>query len=206
MSSDSADSQDPKDLLASTISNLSPGHIQGRTNWSDHASFEPGPEINAQSSPITPDEFDWDLDVEDTKTVKAMIYYFYHHDYHTEPISDFKKVPVGERLSRGPMAQHARMYAMGEKYGVPGLKALALVKVSPTKTMAWFGLCTALVVTYASTPDTDQEMRNKFVELLNKNPDVAAINMTAKTLQEIPDLVFALFRKLLDEKINAGGI
>lgn len=95
---------------------------------------------------------------------------------------------------------------MGEKYGVPGLKALALVKFSPTKMMIWGGLCTALVVTYASTPDTDQEMRNKFVGLLNKHPSVAALNTITKTLQEIPDLVFALFRKLLDEKINTQGI
>lgn len=121
-------------------------------------------------------------------------------------MSDFKKVPLGECLSRGPLARHARMYAMGEKYGVPGLKALALVKFSPAKTMAWCGLCTALVVAYASTPDTDQDMRNKFVELFNKFPKVAALNTVEKTLQEIPDLVFALFRKLLDEKINTGGI
>ncbi|KAG9523008.1 hypothetical protein KCV07_g2639, partial [Aureobasidium melanogenum] len=242
MSSDSADSQDPKDLLASSISNLHKSGaysdlkiVCGSDTYNVHknticpqSSFfraacrpdtfkegqtglitlrsNPGRKIDAQSSPITPDEFDWDLDVEDTKTVKAMIYYFYHHDYHTEPIFDFKKVPLGECLSRGPLARHARMYAMGEKYGVPGLKALALVKFSPAKTMAWCGLCTALVVTYASTPDTDQDMRNKFVELFNKFPKVAALDMTAKTLQEIPDLVFALFRKLLDEKINTGGI
>ncbi|KAG9591239.1 hypothetical protein KCU77_g4705, partial [Aureobasidium melanogenum] len=129
----------------------------------------PGRKINAQSSPITPDEFDWDLDVEDTKTVKAMIYYFYHHDYHTEPMPDSMKDSIGECLSEGPLAQHARMYAMGEKYGVPGLKALALEKFSP-RTIEISGLCTAMVVTYASTSDADQDMRNKFVRLFNRSP------------------------------------
>lgn len=131
-----------------------------------------------------------------------MIYYFYHHDYRNELSYDFVGVTDGEKFSRGPLAQHARMYAMGEKYGVSGLKALALRKFLRKPVMIPSGLCTAMVITYASTPNTDLDMRNKLIEYLHRFPKVVKIDTVEKTLQELPDLVFALYRNLLDEKIK----
>jgi hypothetical protein len=43
--------------------------------------FNSGRDMDALKAPIKADEFDWDLDVEDTSAVKLMIHYFYHHDY-----------------------------------------------------------------------------------------------------------------------------
>ncbi|KAH0372499.1 hypothetical protein KCU65_g1146, partial [Aureobasidium melanogenum] len=238
MSSKSADSQDPRDLLASTISNLHKSGaysdlkiVCGSDTYNVHkniicpqSSFfraacrpdtfkedqtgtitlpsNPGRIVDAQSSPITPDEFDWDLDVETTKSVRDMIYYFYHHDYHTEPAPEFKKLEFDEWLSRGPLAQHVRMYAMGEKYGVTGLKALALRKITPDKVEALRGLCTATVVAYTSTPDTDQGMRRKMTELFLEFPRVVQDVTIEKMLQGLPDLVYALFREVWKEKMN----
>ncbi|KAG9850659.1 hypothetical protein KCU98_g4235, partial [Aureobasidium melanogenum] len=163
----------------------------------------PGRIINAQSSLITPDEFDWDLDVEDTKSVRAMIHYFYHHDYPTEPGSDPESVRLAEHLSKGPLVQHARMYAMGEKYGVPGLKALALRKFTPSKIKAVPGLCSAMVIAYVSTPDTDQNMRNKIIEFFLENRHALKIKLLDKTLRELPDLVYALLREVWEVKGTA---
>ncbi|KAK6000725.1 hypothetical protein QM012_003450 [Aureobasidium pullulans] len=191
--------QDPRDLLVSTISNLHKSGaysdlkiICGSDTYNVHKniicpqsnffraacrpdtfkegqtgiitlSANPGREVNAQSSPITPDEFDWELDVENTKTVSDMIYYFYHHDYQTEENSAFRSPPLGEHLSEGALAQHARMYAMGEKYG---------------------------------------DMRNKIIKLFLMLPALMKFDLIDKTLRELPDLVYALLRGLLDEKIN----
>ncbi|CAD0083604.1 unnamed protein product [Aureobasidium vineae] len=146
----------------------------------------PGRQVNALSSPITSDEFDWDLDVEDVKTVRAMIYNFYHHDYHTEPEPELHLDPVGEYLSRGPIAQHARMYAMGEKYGVSGLKALALRKFIPSKMKAVPRLCSAIVVAFMITPDIDQDMRNLIVELLARHPILAKVPYIDQAIREAP--------------------
>jgi hypothetical protein len=41
----------------------------------------PGRNMDDLKVALKVDEFDWDLDVEDTLTVKHMIHYFYHHDY-----------------------------------------------------------------------------------------------------------------------------
>ncbi|KAI4730372.1 hypothetical protein E4T49_01737 [Aureobasidium sp. EXF-10728] len=230
----SKDSQDPKDLLASTISNLHKSGaysdfkiVCGPDTYNVHKNiicpqssffraacrtdtfqegrtgvvtlpFNPARQINASGSLITSDEFDWDLDVEDFKTVKAMIHYFYHHDYHTEPYLEFMPTPT-EHYSRGPLAQHARMYAMGEKYGVSGLKALALRKFLPYK-VDFAGMCTAMVVAFMSTPDTDQDMRNLIVEFFARHPSATSLSQIDQTMQGLPDLLYSLCQRLLNEK------
>ncbi|KAI4721241.1 hypothetical protein E4T48_02371 [Aureobasidium sp. EXF-10727] len=231
------DSQDPKDLLASTISHLHQSGaysdfkiVCGSDTYNAHKNiicpqssffraacrpdtfqegrtgvvtlpYDPGRQVNSFSHPITTDEFDWDLDVEDVKTVRAMIYYFYHHDYQTEPAADIKSTPVGQLLARGPLAQHARMYALGEKYGVPGLKALALRRFLPIK-VKFSGLGTAMVVAFMSTPDTDQGMRDLIVEFLARHPGSTLTVPIDRTMEGLPDLVHSLCRKLLREKVD----
>lgn len=75
-------------------------------------------------------EFDWDLDVETTTSVKLMIHYFYPHDYLERETTQTDGVTVHEVL----LDEHARMYAMGEKYGILGLKTVALTKFCGERT------------------------------------------------------------------------
>lgn len=84
-----------------------------------------GRDIEMMEAPIFCETFDWDVDVENITTIKLMIHYFYHHDY---PCDDSLDSSGSSRWIGGYLIEHARMYAMGDKYGVPGLKNLALRK------------------------------------------------------------------------------
>ncbi|KAG9552065.1 hypothetical protein KCU77_g7183, partial [Aureobasidium melanogenum] len=130
--------------------------------------------------PLIPDEFDWDQDVEDVKAVKAMIHYFYHHDYPAEKVSD-----------------HARMYAMGEKYGIQMLKALANTKFRHSFEDGRGDQETAIVIAFKSTPDSDRVLRATIISSLGAPAMLGQTLGMDETIKEIPDLVYHLYRRLM---------
>ncbi|KAG9743628.1 hypothetical protein KCU73_g8357, partial [Aureobasidium melanogenum] len=237
MSSDSADSQDPKDLLASTISSLHKSGaysdfkiVCGPEVFDVHKAivcpqsdffraacrtdtFKEGKtgivtlspnverDLDAMELPPSADEFDWDLDVEGTITIKLMIDYFYHHDYpSTPPAKDFEAVQrtVAKESS---FVKHARMYAMGEKYGVPGLKALALRKFKSLEghsRVTYFELLLTVTIIFMRTPDTDRGLREEIADILYtyKVTEEEVVDLYVK---QHPDLVYMLYRKLVQD-------
>ncbi|KAG9698856.1 hypothetical protein KCU95_g2244, partial [Aureobasidium melanogenum] len=139
-----------------------------------------GRDRGTSRKPLTPDEFDWDLDVEDVKTVKTMIHYFYHHDYPAEKVSE-----------------HAKMYAMGEKYGIQTLKALADKKLKQSFEDGRGDLETAIVITFLSTPDTDRVLRSTIISSLGGPGMLGETLRMDGTIKKIPDLVYNLYRRFL---------
>lgn len=82
------------------------------------------------------------------------------------------------------------------------MKVLALRKFTPLTSKVTPGLCTAMVVVYMSTPDTDKDMRKKVIELFVEWPFLVKVSLIDKTSQELPQLVYALFREFVAEKID----
>ncbi|THY06133.1 hypothetical protein D6D02_02574 [Aureobasidium pullulans] len=157
-------------------------------------------------NPIAIEEFDWDLDVETATSVKLMIHYLYHHDY-LEQADSVPRVfwSTTEHLGQGILAQHSRMYAMGEKYGVPGLKALAATRY---KEMSWktdLGLTAAIMIAFKGTHDQDTRLRSTVLsqldalrEIFKGYPDVQ------KMISETPEIAHELYRKVLEREFGSG--
>jgi hypothetical protein len=154
-------------------------------------------------APIKPNEFDWDLDVEDASAVKLMIHYFYHHEYPSESYTEIKDVEMTARnLSKGVLVVHAKMYAMGEKYQVPALKALAKRKFGECWSKTNAGFCTAIVIAFMGTSEMDQGLRNEIVGMIHIGTSVSPMSseILDGTIKQIPELVYALYQQLLKER------
>jgi NAD/NADP transhydrogenase beta subunit len=97
------------------------------------------------------------------------------------------------------LVTHSKMYAMGEKYQAPGLKALATRKFNANglNTMTR-GLGTAIVIAFMGTPETYQELREEIIDALAVKIGIAKNPAMDMTIKEIPELVYALYRKLLN--------
>jgi hypothetical protein len=152
-----------------------------------------------------PEDFKWDADAEDPKYVKLMIHYFYHLDYLEEETAklktqkrdseDFNKTYM---LKTGILIDHASMYATGDKYGVPGLRALARKKYQEAYLHTSAGFANSMIVTYTSTIDNDMSLRSVIIEIMSGNltyliskPDINEI------VKGLPGLSHALLRKSL---------
>ncbi|THX70936.1 hypothetical protein D6D05_08435 [Aureobasidium pullulans] len=152
--------------------------------------------------PVKVDDFDWDLDVETTTAVKLMIHYFYHHKY-LEGDGEFNQPkydsnPSSRTLGQGILAEHSRMYAMGEKYGIPGLKALAVEKFWRVIRKTNSGLTAAVMITYKGLPESDKRLRDKVVEALDAyRHDFAEMSDVQDVISEIPTLARCLYLKSL---------
>lgn len=156
--------------------------------------------MDALTAPISPDEFDWDLDVEDKSAVKLMVHFFYHHNYPSKfPTYDGHGILTAETVVKGAMVDHAKMYAMAEKYQVPGLKAAALHKYQQCLEETCAGYGTSIVIAFMSTPETDQGLRSEIVDSLSTHDWMVEHEVLEKTVKEIPELVYALYRKLLEK-------
>jgi hypothetical protein len=93
------------------------------------------PRRKIETNSTESEDFKWDADAEDPRCVKLMIHYFYHLDYLEDETAKLKKQKRANEdfekahiLNTGILIDHANMYAMGDKYGIPGLKALAQKK------------------------------------------------------------------------------
>ncbi|CAD0095351.1 unnamed protein product [Aureobasidium mustum] len=156
------------------------------------------------AKPIKVEDFDWDLDVETTESVKLMIHYFYHHDYLERETAKLQGLLFySDEHRKGIMAEHSRMYAMGEKYGIPGLKSLAVAKFRRAYAGATHtGLAASLVIVYKSTPESDKGLRSLLLGLLSiygrrykENTEIQQI------ISSIPDLCYGLYQRCLEDKI-----
>jgi hypothetical protein len=135
--------------------------------------------------------------LEDASAIDHMIRYFYHHNYPSPfPTQRDQSKLTTDVITKGILIIHAKMYAMGEKYQVPGLKALAVNKFRACWYKTNSGLGTAIVVAYMSTPETDQPLREMVVDMLVRSPWMPKTEVLDETIKRIPELVYALYRKI----------
>ncbi|KAG9842764.1 hypothetical protein KCU98_g8109, partial [Aureobasidium melanogenum] len=152
-----------------------------------------------------PEDFKWDTDAEDPKCVKLMIHYLYHLDYLEVETAEVKERNRLEEnfdethvLKEGLLIDHAKMYAMGDKYGVSGLKDLALRKYQEAYEHTSEGFANSMIVIYTSTIDNDMDLRNVIIKILSKDMN----NLMSKpqinqNVKDLPLLSHTLLRKQL---------
>ena len=108
----------------------------------------------------------------------------------------------GEKIDPKLLLLHPKMYAIGDKYDVAGLKELARTKFSPVCMSLWNEEGFAQVVEHvlSTTPDSDVGLRDMIsktmvshVELLNK-PAVA------KALNKHTSFMFKVLRHIAEAK------
>ncbi|THX59129.1 hypothetical protein D6D06_02360 [Aureobasidium pullulans] len=146
---------------------------------------------------------DWDMDAEDPKSVKLMIHYLYHMDYLEVETAKIKAEPAStvvlkdHNLSDGILVNHARMYAMGDKYGIPGLKALAKMKFEEATKYTYAGLVKAIRIVYTSTVDSDVGLRQIIVTKLHSTGVTSSLGKPGidQNIKELSELAYALLRK-----------
>ncbi|KAK8208940.1 hypothetical protein M8818_003903 [Zalaria obscura] len=99
----------------------------------------------------------FDQNADDPVAIKWMMHYFYHLDY-----LETERPTV---ISQSHLIVHTKMYALGEKYGIPGLKALALVRFEESANIHWRGaeFAEAIPVIYTSTIEQDRGLRDAVV-------------------------------------------
>ncbi|KAI5255704.1 hypothetical protein E4T42_01694 [Aureobasidium subglaciale] len=148
-----------------------------------------------------------DIDAEDLKCVKLMIHFLYHMDYlevETAKIEAGTSPSVSKdyAIGEGILIHHAMMYAMGDKYGIPGLKSLARSKFQDTWKHTAAGLVKAIKIAYTSTVDSDKGLRQVIVENLYSNvPNGLSTWMKMPEIDEcikdLPELSYTLLHKEL---------
>ena len=94
---------------------------------------------------------------------------------------------------------HARVYALAEKFGISGLKALAkkkfeLLIASSVDDLIDAGFVDALEEVYTTTVDSDRGLRNVVVHAFRKEPMLAYQADVRQEIPEIPPLAFDLYR------------
>jgi hypothetical protein len=145
----------------------------------------------------------WDADAEDPVSVRFMIHYFYHLDYLEDETAKLRSQKREDdefdktyALKTGILIEHARMYAMGDKYGIPGLKELALQKYEEAYRYTSAGFANSIIIAFTSTLDADMDLRNVIITYLDSALD---IYMTKPKIDQIvrdfPQLSHALIRK-----------
>jgi hypothetical protein len=134
----------------------------------------PSREIDDESTESA--DFRWDADGEDPESVRLMIHYFYHLDYFEDKTAETKKQKRENEsflrtyaLKTGILIEHARMYAMGDKYGIRGLKDLALRKYDEAYLHTSAGFANSIIVAFTSTTDNDMDLRNVTTKYLTQD-------------------------------------
>ena len=87
---------------------------------------------------------------------------------------------------------HAKVYALGAMYGIPGLKALALEKFKLEATYFWDtdDFITAAGEVYTTTVDSDRDMRALVVGTILQHTGLLDIDEVQAVIKTVPDLSF----------------
>ncbi|KAJ9129702.1 hypothetical protein NKR23_g12480 [Pleurostoma richardsiae] len=140
-----------------------------------------------------------DLSSDDLHTVEIMIQYFYCLDYDVfsqgqQPDNGNNKLQVLEKSRPPLLSTHAKVYAIGEKYLIGGLKALALRKFNAAITTHWArdDFLEAVREAYGSTPDTDRGLRNSVIAAIHAHSELLKQEQVQSVLKEFNVLAYDL--------------
>jgi hypothetical protein len=130
-----------------------------------------------ESSERVIDITDFDPDV-----VEAMITFMYYFNY--EPVAD-----------TSAMIFHAKVYQIGDKYGIKALKICVTGKFRAAVESCWNtdDFPTAITLVYATTPSEDMGLRDSIVEITFKNfESLKSQTGFCKSLRKVSDFGFDL--------------
>lgn len=101
-----------------------------------------------------------------------------------------------EQFAESDLVTHARVYAVAEKYGIPGLKALAQKKFETQVVARWNDLdfLDAMEEVYTTTVDSDRGLRNAVIQVFRAHPQLARTQETKAIIEDIPPFAHDLHR------------
>ncbi len=138
-----------------------------------------------------------------------MVHYFYHLDYDTSPRGD--QGGDGNETSETPDAPqapclltHAKVYSIGEKYLISGLKSLALEKFEAAAKEHWgrTDFLNAVREAYSSTLETDRGLKNAVIAALYKHSDLLDQEEGQQVFQELHMLAYDVLMYVHTEKLR----
>ncbi|KAF2014456.1 hypothetical protein BU24DRAFT_423391 [Aaosphaeria arxii CBS 175.79] len=101
-----------------------------------------------------------------------------------------------ESVEKANLLLHARVYALGEKYGIPGLKSLARNKFAAQIDLHLQSpeFPEACQEAYESTVDSDRGLRDVIIQAFRAHPDLPLRRDVELIVRDTPSLAFELFR------------
>lgn len=129
-------------------------------------------------------------------------------DFSVEEAEIYEEAPA-EALTTSHIVTHAKIYALSKKYGIEGLKALALEKFEDEVQHSWSGneFLQAAKVVYTSTvdDDDDKEIRNAVASTLYQHPELLDRKETQQIMKG-SDLGFDLLMRVRSRGGFGDGI
>ncbi|KAL8409347.1 hypothetical protein RB594_007690 [Gaeumannomyces avenae] len=175
---------DPTDHLMKAL-----GRLYGGRDWSDLTISCGGKNYLVHKSIVCPrsdffakacrgpfkeaQEGKINLPEDDPVTVHSMVFYLYHLKY---DVSQSWKETSGEEVPKdgSELVEHAKVYALAEKYGIPCLKELARKNFKTAADEHWDSdkFFDAAHEAYTNTLETDRGLRDVVVDTLYKYKDL----------------------------------
>jgi hypothetical protein len=94
------------------------------------------------------------------------------------------------------LLSHTRVYALAEKYGIKGLKALAKSKFASQMSLHFASteFAPSIQEVYESTVDSDRGLRDVVIQAFRSHPEVALREDVEDVVRNTPGLAWELFR------------
>ncbi|KAF2085501.1 hypothetical protein K490DRAFT_67657 [Saccharata proteae CBS 121410] len=91
---------------------------------------------------------------------------------------------------------HAKVYAIAEKYGITGLKALAKRKYAAQLEQHWIDaeFADSIQEVYETTIDTDRGLRDLVIQAFREHPELARRKDVEFIVKDTPGIAWELFR------------
>ncbi|KAI1157309.1 hypothetical protein F5B18DRAFT_666051 [Nemania serpens] len=152
-----------------------------------------------------------DLPDDNPWAVKIMVNYFYYFEYNIQSVREFSQISSeATHASFGETSQtpsglvlHTMVYALAEKYNIPGLKEFALqeFKAAVAGHLTTPSFLEAAKEAYASTIEADRGLRDVIVTTFYKHPELLDQEETRHALKESGTLAYDL---LIYKHTNRG--
>jgi len=99
-------------------------------------------------------------------------------------------------MEKPHLVTHVKVYAIAEKYGIPGLKSLARKKFAQQLQLHVNSLefSEACQEAYETTVDTDRGQRDVVIHAFRSDPNLALRRDVEMAVRETPGLAFELYR------------
>jgi hypothetical protein len=125
------------------------------------------------------------------------------------PIEEDEQPTQKPETSPSPSIINARVYAIADKYGIPGLKDLSRKKFRDCLVGDWDNDSFSNVIrfVYKSTPEQDRGLRKEVVAVAKRHIHKLRDRVEFKTTQrEVPDFTLDLLDSIIDDLENTDMV
>ncbi|KAF2758332.1 hypothetical protein EJ05DRAFT_347563 [Pseudovirgaria hyperparasitica] len=122
----------------------------------------------------------------------------YSDEFEEHPELGYNITEPIERPSQDELVSHAMVYAIAEKYGIPGLKVLARKKFLANlyTHIPYTSFSSALAEVYTSTIDSDRGLREPMLQLFRQNPQLVFRSDIREVMEDIDDIHMEIERAI----------